>query len=459
MLLAAACCLVSGTAAGTGRGAHLAASSPSLPATLQTLPLATEALVDGVRLPFGNGSAALHLERFDVFTPDATIVIHGADGEAHQAAPHPVMYRGSVEGEPGSVVFLTAPADGPVEGFARTAGRLLRLTDAVDGRLELRDELSREMAVARPFTCGTETLPPVPASAAEIPDAAAQGATSAASGSWYGVEVAVETDYEFYAKFPNVGSATSYVAVLFGGAAAIYRADLDTNLVVNSLSLWTGGAGSDPWTYTDSCRALADLGNYWHTNHPMVNLPRDTVHLLSGKSLGGGIAWVGVLAAGDHSQTINCGGSSIATYSGGYGMVGSIAGNYYPSNVNPVWDIIAVSHEIGHNFNSPHTHCYNGIGGTEPVDTCYSGEPGCYAGPTSVPTGGGSIMSYCHLKAGGYNNINLSFGAPGLYGTNSERVPERMRAKVDAVHSSLTSTIFWDGFESEGTYFWSTAAP
>jgi hypothetical protein len=68
------------------------------------------------------------------------------------------------------------------------------------------------------------------------------------------------------------------------------------------------------------------------------------------------------------------------------------------------WDILATSHEMGHNVGTPHTHCY-----TPPIDMCYSGEPGCYVGPTSVPPGGGTIMSYCHLLPGGFNNINLVF--------------------------------------------------
>ena len=66
--------------------------------------------------------------------------------------------------------------------------------------------------------------------------------------------------------------------------------------------------------------------------------------MLSGKSSGCGIAYVGVLC----SSTV------------GYGVSSSLNANFDPANpVPPVWDIIVVSHEIGHNFNSPHTHCYD----------------------------------------------------------------------------------------------------
>ena len=87
-------------------------------------------------------------------------------------------------------------------------------------------------------------------------------------------------------------------------------------------------------------------------------------------------------------------------WGGGYGVV-QINGNY-PSNL---WDLIASAHEMGHNFGSPHTHCFS-----PPIDTCYSGESGCYSGSVVNPGPlGGTIMSYCHLLTGGFSNIDLRF--------------------------------------------------
>jgi hypothetical protein len=41
---------------------------------------------------------------------------------------------------------------------------------------------------------------------------------------------------------------------------------------------------------------------------------------------------------------------------------------------------------------------------------CYSGESGCYSGTVVNPGPlGGTIMSYCHLLAGGFANIDLRF--------------------------------------------------
>ena len=121
---------------------------------------------------------------------------------------------------------------------------------------------------------------------------------------------------------------------------------------------------------------------------------------------------------------------------------GSLDGDFDPANPMPaVWDIIVVSHEIGHNFNSPHTHCYQGIPDAsypDAVDPCYStsGSSSCYSGtalPAGCPGSGqacGTIMSYCHLRSGGYGNIALTFGGSVVdgsshaYGVFPERVPD-----------------------------------
>ncbi|HEV7671987.1 MAG TPA: M12 family metallo-peptidase [Thermoanaerobaculia bacterium] len=129
----------------------------------------------------------------------------------------------------------------------------------------------------------------------------------------------------------------------------------------------------------------------------------------------------------------------LPTYRGGFGVSGTLVGSFDIQHPGIVWDLYVVTHEIGHNFNTHHTHCYVNSPDTsfpDPVDKCNGAEvaPGyeCWSGATSVPAGGGSIMSYCHLQPGGVGNVNLSFGKAGLYGVHSERVPERMRAFVES---------------------------
>jgi hypothetical protein len=86
---------------------------------------------------------------------------------------------------------------------------------------------------------------------------------------------------------------------------------------------------------------------------------------------------------------------------------GGVDGNFDIDNPVVLWDIVAVTHEIGHNFNSRRTRCYSGVcGNVDPFDGCFSGECGslgCFCAATGLPSGFpgggqgcGTIMSDCH---------------------------------------------------------------
>ena len=255
----------------------------------------------------------------------------------------------------------------------------------------------------------------------------------------------------------------------------MYSAEVDTSWEIELIHLYTTPA--DPWNQSSSLCALFEFGRYWNDNYSAVD--RTLVHMMSGKSSGGGVAWVGVLCNGpfnyDHGGACSL---SPATdnYGGDYGFSGSMSGSFDINNPAAVWDIVVVTHEIGHNFNSPHTHCYNGISGPDPIDQCYSGacSSGCYCGTESLPAGCpgsgqgcGTIMSYCHTLGGGLSNISLTLGTGHPYGVDPVRAPNRMSAHVQSVAASNpsclapvgTDQIFIDGFESGNTNAWSSSVP
>jgi hypothetical protein len=214
-----------------------------------------------------------------------------------------------------------------------------------------------------------------------------------------------------------------------------------------------------------------EFGRYWNLNK--TGVPRTIAHFLSGKSLGGGIAWIGVLCSGGFNTSASCPGLPMdANWGGGYGFTASLTGAFDINHPTVMWDIMAVSHEIGHNFNSPHTHCYNGLdGNASPIDQCRTGETdghgACYSGTQSLPgptgAGSGTLMSYCHLLSGGYSNISLTFGTNFAYGVQPGREAARMSSYVASVASgnpsclaftSGSGTIFGDSFESGTTNVW-----
>jgi hypothetical protein len=372
------------------------------------------------------GVVDLELERFRVFAEDARV------GHGWQWRPPPAnaYLRGTVEGFPGSLVVLSFRERGGIGGWIRIDGDYWQLKGRAGfGGLASAKVDPGSPPGGAPFDCRADHLPGSRGTAESAKDFDPMTPQASAAAYSYSARVAVETDWEFLDLFGgDQGAATDYVGDLFAFGSSIYEAEIDTSLYVSYLNFWPGTADDDPWTATDCTNMLYEFRDYWRANHD--DEVRAIAHMLSGKSSGCGIAYVGVLCSNSF----------------GYGVSASLDGDFDPANpLPPVWDIIVVTHEIGHNFNSPHTHCYNGIPDTsypDPVDPCYAAG-GCYSGPTGLPSGCpgpgqgcGTIMSYCHLRTGGYGNIALTFGgsvldgSSHLYGIFPERVPERMHAHV-----------------------------
>src|ERR1044072_7750515 len=78
--------------------------------------------VTDVDLPATSETLALDVERFEVFAPDAEIVVHGASGVTTLPAPRNAYFRGTVAGEDGSRVFLEVLESGETRGIITRAG-------------------------------------------------------------------------------------------------------------------------------------------------------------------------------------------------------------------------------------------------------------------------------------------------------------------------------------------------
>jgi len=433
----------------------------------------------------------LELRRLRVFAEDAKIVVHSEKTEWLEAPPNNLYFTGNVMGVERSRVFLTVREGGAIRGVVSAEGSLW-IVSAVgrDTPLTSRKVAAGELkASGRTFNCGADEITPKGEGIFEYlvgnDDNSVASLVAGKQSASYTARVAVETDWEFFQIFGNTSDAIDYVGDLIGYASGIYGDEVDTTLVVQEVSIWT--TSSDPWDEMSTICGLFEFGQYW--NHHNGDVNRTIAHFMSGKSLGGGIAWTGVLCSAAFNPapwgyTPSALGCSTLTpdsdfYGGGYGFTANITGGFDPSSPSPVWDIISVTHEIGHNFNSPHTHCFKNIGGNvNPVDECYAGDecvqdPGsCNCNTPKLPcsqpgSGCGTIMSYCHMLSGGFSNISLTLGEGHSYGVQPERVPARMSSHVISVASSNPSclaftendSIFTDDLESGGTETWSSTVP
>jgi len=409
------------------------ASSRALAASARALGKGAGLVIKGLVLEGQSARSTLDLKRVDVWRPDAVVEV---DGRLVQP-PTTAYFRGTVAGEEGSVAMISVRDSGEMQGLVQRDGHSWLVGKGRNQRaLHSRKADESEMPS---FQCGNDDAF-VGQARTGVPDPAPVAlATGTVLDQPYVANIAIETDYEYYARFNNTTAALDYMGDLIGYSDVTYSREINTDMQIGFARLWTTGASNDPWTASsDTNSALTELRSYWNAN--MSSVSRTLVHMLSGKGLGGGIAWLGVLCDNYGRR----GGSYDYGLSASLGTNFNWDGNQADNPANVVWDIIVVQHEIGHNFNSPHTHDYCNIGGSsQPIDTCYAG---CLspAPPNSLPSctsptpyftsggGAGTLMSYCHLLSGGYGNIAMTFGEGHTCGTLPGREANHMSAHVVA---------------------------
>ena len=197
------------------------------------------------------------------------------------------------------------------------------------------------------------------------------------------VEVYLEADYFMFQDYGSEQGVMDYLTEVWVHVAALYDAE-EITMNISEIFVWTS---NDPYSDVDAGSALTTFQAI------RTSFNGDLAHLVSTNPGNlGGIAFLGTLCT-----NVSYGFSNIT--------------NSYNPLPNYSWTINVLTHEIGHNLGSYHTHSCNWPQG--PLDDCAAVEGTCNPGPT--PTNGGTIMSYCHLTGIGID-FNNGFGTvPGNF--------------------------------------------
>lgn len=341
----------------------------------------------------GKQQADLDLTRVEIFAPDAQIVLGTPEGDVPLHRPDVVLLSGHVVGSPDSLAFLSLSPHGN-NGLIRIEHTTFIVSTPPTDRgagTTIYDwaSLPPDAIKWRPWRCGTDELPQ--RHRARVPQAdsndanTSRPATSARSRTRH-AQVAIETDWEFTADLfgGDMDASGAYAATLIGAVSEIYTRDLDTQLEIGFIRLWS--TSDDPWDGDDMFEQYFQFQDYWNTY--MTHVDRHAVLYLSGRGLGGGLGWL----------------SGLCNEGVDYALSSGLNGYFpYPleDNNSQNWDVIVVAHEFGHVFGAPHTHELD-----PPVDTCGWG--------CGEPTDG-TLMSYCHACPGGISNILLRFHERIIY--------------------------------------------
>ncbi len=352
------------------------------------------------------------LTRTEVYAPDAKIVAIGKSGEVEVPRSTWVFFQGRDVNGSARVAVALDPATGAMRGLASSERGLHELLppDAwTGGRHRLAAPETRDAdGTPRTWRCAEEDLPLAPSTPSGPTADGGPGRESLAARtplavfSKYAV-VAIDTDNEFMGtKFSdNTTNATNYIANLFNLMNIIYERDVSLHLL-QGYTILRLSTVTDPYVQNSGSNAnvseLSEFASYWGAHYGGVK--RMLAAFLSGKqpttNAASGIAYIGTLC------------------NTGFGY--SFSKILRNPGDSSSFDVLITAHEIGHNFGSPHTHCYS-----PPADSCVStpNPTSCYNGATSCPaplvingfTATGTLMSYCHLSCGG---STLAFHARSL---------------------------------------------
>ncbi len=326
------------------------------------------------------GDTVLDLQLFkaEVFTDEFKVYAASNPYEPYPYTPG-LYYWGIVNNDAHSLAAITVHQD-EIKGLVSYNGHIYnlgKLNEDEDGIHILYKE--KDLKLTPQLSCGTDDALHYIGNKVDGFNPGANDNEKDASNC---VRMYVEVDYDIFVGKGGVTQAANYVSDVFAQVAILY-ANESIDFTVNEILVWDV---TDPYTGPSTSNYLTQFRDNLNGNYN-----GDLAHLV-GYNGGGGVAYVDVLCNGFYGvgySDINSTFANVPTYS---------------------WTIEVVTHEIGHNLGSRHTHDCVWNGNNTAIDGCgpaagYGNS--CGGGP--IPDAG-TIMSYCHLVGGVGIDFNLGFG-------------------------------------------------
>ncbi len=340
--------------------------------------------------------------------------VTNADGGLETYNPAAILhYKGKIKGSNNSVAAISILHNEVIAVLADEKGNINigalknKETGIVNDHIIFREA---DLASPPPFECGAANTPapnenPLPQFAAPAINAAVINTEP--------VDIYFEADYKCFQNNSNsITNTVNWATALFNVVTTLYEND-SVYTRMSAIKIWNTPDPYIPLTTT------ATVLNAFSANMS-TGFPGDLAHLLSQRSLGGGIAWLNVLCNSAYYRT---------------GLSANLSNAF---NSFPVysWSSMVITHELGHNIASNHTQWCGWPGGA--IDNCYTTEGGCAMGP--APVNGGTIMSYCHLTAYGINLANGFGPLPGAAIRNAVRTSTCIFPRINFSSSAQNVT-------------------
>lgn len=433
------------TAAQPGEDAEAVRLDPAVASSLlelasgSSLPVADWPVAPGIR-------REVELVRFDVYAPGARIVkIEG--GEAIEVPrSRLVFFQGHSPEDPGTRLVVSIDPDTRILAGTAFTGKgtyeLRPSADTAGDHLVAALAEPRKKAGEPSWSCGQQQDPVTGRPLSILFAPAALGTVKAGIASLHTAVIAVDTDNELMSlKFGNNSTAaTNYIANLIARMNVMYERDLLVRLA-QGLTILRPSTTADPYVQGPGVPLCPDCANDSQLNELANQWLAGCGGACTGAAASRALA---MMLSGKQPSSFQASGiaslDALCSTAGGYSFTQVF--KFAPdTSAN---DASLVGHEIGHNFGSPHTHCYS-----PPIDTCFNGEA-CYTGSTScpapatynsVPNVTGTVMSYCHLTGCGSSEV--------FHSRTVDLLDDKILARVGQCIQPLgpPNLIFSNGFE------------
>lgn len=336
------------------------------------------------------GEMVMELVRFDLLAPDFE-AIEMPSGNRIDDLPESVFYRGVLTDDANSVVIISVTGD-EVSGLISKSDQSgnLNLVHLEGGDYLLYDDIQ----IKDKFddidceTISPEETTPSPSLPEDI--------TATGSQKVFGCfGIHLDIGHQIFDEQGSSSAAISFMEGVFAQVTTLFENE-QINITIASTTVWTA---EEPF--------LASLGEY-RGYRAANNVNASLAHYVHSSGSGGGSAYVRKLCDNKY----------------GYGRSNIFSS--YEEVPNYSYTVLVISHELGHNFGSEHTHDCVWNNNNTPIDGCSTNNCGSTA---SIPSDGGTIMSYCHNNGVGVN-FSKGFGPqPG----------DRIRAHAGSVDCNTYS--------------------
>ncbi|WP_103069665.1 M12 family metallo-peptidase [Aquimarina sediminis] len=322
-----------------------------------------------LKIPFQNSEMTLELIKVEILSDDFE-VIQANSGKVLKQKSNILHYRGRIKGATRSLAAISF-YDGQLSGIISAPEKGANI---VIGKLGKSNQMiayeDKEINHLREFECQSRISDTFSGYTEEE-----LFSTKNTKASSQCVKVFFDVNSDIIQDKGGEQGASNYLQSLFNQVATLYANDGMT-IKLSGFKMWTSG--------TDFSDSLDSYTSYRNQNNFNGNLAHYVTYARNG-----GIAWLSGLCSSYNTgiSGINGSFSNVPTFS---------------------WDVEVLAHELGHNMGSNHTHDCVWNGNNTAIDGCYSVSGGC--DDPGLPSGGGTIMSYCHLTSAGID-FSKGFGA------------------------------------------------